>query len=100
MRDYEDGPVVQICRPSQVAATSKALGLPVVGEYRDGPHDVKCGGCAGQKTSSDCPYSVRIRHYVDSLPYPPSQGGADPRPRLAEGSEQRQPAQDSAAERR
>ncbi|MEU4558572.1 hypothetical protein AB0F72_09280 [Actinoplanes sp. NPDC023936] len=71
----EDGPTVQICQPHQVADTSKALGLPVVGADRDGPHDVRCGGCGGEKTDQDCPYSVRMRAYVDSLPWPPSQGG-------------------------
>lgn len=75
MTDYEEGPVVQICHSSRVAATSKALGLPVSSETRNGLHDPKCGGCAGEKTSEDCPYSVRIQRYVDSLPYPPSHGG-------------------------
>jgi hypothetical protein len=74
MRDYEQGPVVQICRPSRVAATSKALGLPV-GGGDGGLHDPQCGGCGGEKDDTGCPYSVRIQRYVDSLPYPPSQAG-------------------------
>lgn len=73
MPDPEDGPIVQICKPHQVAATSKALGLPVTSDDPDDPyHHAKCGGCGGTKTSDDCPYSVRIRAYVDTLPYPPS----------------------------
>jgi hypothetical protein len=95
VRSYEEGPVVRICKPSQVAATSKALGLPVVsGNPNDPFHHMSCGGCGGQKTSDDCPYSVRIQAYVDSLPYPPSQGGPDPaatdtRPYVAEGGADR-----------
>jgi len=80
MTDNTDGPRVQICRPDQVEATSKALGLPVVSGDPNNPyHHANCGGCGGEKTDTDCPYAVRIQAYVDSLPWPPSQGGPEPR---------------------
>lgn len=73
MTSPESGPRVRICRPDQVAATSKALGLPVVSDDPNDPyHHANCGGCGGAKTDDDCPFAVRIRNYVNSLPYPPS----------------------------
>jgi hypothetical protein len=80
MTDFEQGPRVQICKPHQVATTSKALGLPVVSDDPEDPfHHASCGGCAGEKTSDNCPYSVRIQRYVDSLPWPPSQTAEETR---------------------
>jgi hypothetical protein len=71
--ETEGGPVVQICRPHQVAAASRAFGLPVVSDDPDDPyHHAHCGGCGGTKTDDECPYAVRLKAYVDTLPYPPS----------------------------
>lgn len=77
MPEYEEGPVVQICQPHEVAATSKALGLPVSSDDPDDPyHHPSCGGCGGRDTSDTCPYSVRIARYVAGLPHPPTGGAA------------------------
>jgi len=59
-----NGPVVPLCRPEDVPAMSRLLGIPVTGNGRDGLHDERCGGCQGKATSQTCPYSVRRREHL------------------------------------
>lgn len=58
-----NGPVVQICHPDQVAAASKAFGLPVVSD--DGyNHSPQCHWCNGTANRDTCPRSIALAEYV------------------------------------
>lgn len=70
-----NGPTVQLCRPDDVAAASRAYGLPVVSD--DGyNHAPECYSCHGTANRDTCPRSIRLREYAAGLGTPPAGGEA------------------------